>query len=74
VVVVGDGVTYVVSSRYTPNAGPCCAPLCPNTAHYRVFDDLDEFLVCQKHEIPYLHGLQSKRWFTETWWARRPNF
>ena len=58
---------YAVSSRYAPESGPCEAPLCPNTAHYVVSDETHRFLVCPRHEIPYLHGLQSKRWLTENY-------
>lgn len=56
---------HVISSRYAPNSGRCEAPACHNTAHYRVSDDDHVYLVCPKHEIPYLHGLQSKRWLAE---------
>lgn len=56
---------YAVNSRYAPNAGDCCAPGCTNAAHYRVADEHVEYLVCPKHEIPYLHGLQTKRYLTD---------
>jgi hypothetical protein len=58
---------YAVSSRFHPDAGPCCAPLCRNNARYRVADDRHTFYVCADHELAYLHGLQSKAWLTDNY-------
>ncbi len=36
-------------------------------------DERHTYLVCPKHEIPYLHGLQSKAWLTDHYTPNKEN-